>query len=161
MPTAPYHGGPSGIGPTIPVSRTQLPDETLGAQVTGSRTLDVNLYLVRLGPTIFWDVNRYVGLEGGIGPALGIVSGNLKFNETIMADNGGTTFNKGQVGATELTFGGYVNSMVTFHTVKNADLYLGVQFIPMNSTTVSGQGRSARLNLGGQLYLSAGINWPF
>lgn len=162
IPTAPYNGGPSGIGPIIPFEHTQLPDETgLPATVTGSRTLDVNLYLVRLGPTIFWDLNRYVGLQVGVGPALGIVSGNLKFDETITTEDGGTTFNRGQIGATEVTFGGYVNSTITFHTVKNGDFYLGVQFIPMNSTTISGQGREARLNLGGQVYLSAGINWPF
>jgi hypothetical protein len=162
VPTAPYNGGPSGIGPTIHDHATQLADEPgLPATITGSRTLDVNLYLVRLGPTMFWDVNRYVGLEVGVGPALGIVSGNLKFDETITTLDGGTTHNKGQIGGTELTFGGYVNSTVTFHMVKNGDFYLGVQFIPMNSTTISGQGREARLNLGGQVYLSAGINWPF
>jgi hypothetical protein len=162
MPTAPYNGGPSGIGPTIPYDSTGSTIETgVPATITGSRTLDVNLYLVRLGPTMFWDVNRYVGLEVGVGPALGIVSGNLKFDETITTLDGGTTHNKGQIGATKLTFGGYVDSTVTFHMVKNGDFYLGVQFIPMNSTTISGGGREARLNLGGQVYLSAGINWPF
>lgn len=161
MPTGPYNGGPSGIGPTIHDHATQLADESASATITGSRTLDVNLYLVRLGPTLFWDVNRYVGLEVGVGPALGIVSGNLKFDETITTDEGGTTHNRGQIGATELTFGGYVNSTLTLHMVKNGDFYLGVQFIPMNSTTISGGGREARLNLGGQVYLSAGVNWPF
>jgi hypothetical protein len=110
---------------------------------------------------MYWDLNRYIGLEVGVGPALGIVSGNLKFNENIVTETGGVTHNQGEIGATETTFGGYVNSTLTFHTVKNGDFYLGVQFIPMNDVTISGQGREGKLNLGGQVYLSAGINWPF
>ena len=41
------------------------------------------LYTLRLGPSVYWDLNEYLGLSAGAGPALGIVSGNLKYNETV------------------------------------------------------------------------------
>jgi hypothetical protein len=43
----------------------------------------------------------------------------------------------------------------------SADIYIGAQYMPMGNATISGGGRSGRLNLGGQLYFSIGINWPF
>lgn len=159
-PTDPYNGGSSGIGPTIHATPTQLADGLIGGTVTGSRTLDVSLYALKLGPTIFWDVSPYIGITAGIGPAVGIVSGDLKFDETLSM-SGSITQSKGHIGATDVTFGGYVNAMITYHAARNGDYYLGVQYMPMQSANISGGGRQARLNLGGQVYLSAGINWPF
>jgi len=36
-----------------------------------------------------------------------------------------------------------------------------VQYMPMGNAAFSGAGRQSRLNLGGQLDFSIGINWPF
>lgn len=160
MPTAPYHGGSSGVGPTIHDTPTSLPDEMTPGTVNGSETLDVTLYTLRLGPSFYWDLNRYIGVSLSGGPAVGLVSGALTFNETITA-GGGTSRNKGSIGANEIVYGGYVSGALMYHAVKNGDLYIGAQFMPMNNATVSGKGRQARLDLGGALFLSAGINWPF
>jgi hypothetical protein len=48
-----------------------------------------------------------------------------------------------------------------YHLVQNGDLYVGVQYMSLGNASISGGGRSAQLNLGGQVYISAGINWPF
>ena len=160
-PTDPYNGGSSGIGSPIHATPTQLANDQIGGTVTGSRTLDVSLYALKLGPTIFWDVSPYIGLTAGIGPAVGIVSGDLKFDETLSMNDGSITHSKGHIGATDVTVGAYVNAMITYHAARNGDYYLGVQYMPMRSANISGDGHQARLNLGGQVYLSAGINWPF
>ena len=161
VPGAPYNGGSSGIGPTIPAAFTKTTEPVAGSgTITGTRTLDVNLYAIKLGPTLFWDLSSRIGVALSAGPALGIVSGNLKYNETL-AVAGATAPNQGEIGATELAYGGYVSAMVTYHTVKNGDFYVGAQYMPMSNTSISGGGRSAELNLHGQMYLSAGINWPF
>jgi hypothetical protein len=44
---------------------------------------------------------------------------------------------------------------------KNGDLYISAQYMPMTDAIIGGGGREGRLNLGGQVYISAGINWPF
>lgn len=160
MPFLPYRGTSQGPGPEIHNQATLLDTTTETATLVGSRTLDVTLYTFKLGPTLFWDINRYMGLSVGAGPALGLVSGNLKYNETLLLATGSTP-NIGQIGATEITYGGYVNAMLTFHTVRNGDFYIGAQYMPLGKVRVAGNGRQSDLNLSGQVNISAGINWPF
>jgi hypothetical protein len=162
MPPPGYEGGSSGVGPLIDANPNFIGTETLdNIAVSGSRTLDVNLYTLKLGPTLYWDVTPYIGLSVGAGAAVGIMSGDFKFDETLSFDGGSQTQNRGEISGTDVTYGGYVNATLTFHTVKNGDFYLGVQYIPLGNTSISGQGRRAELELGGQIYISAGINWPF
>src|ERR1700690_1055484 len=81
FPPAGHRGGVGGTAflPSTPpsISTATVPNETL----TGTRTLDVTLYTVRLGPSVYWDLNQYFGVSAGVGPAIGIVSGNLQYNE--------------------------------------------------------------------------------
>jgi hypothetical protein len=157
----PHQGGPSGEGPIIPILPSSSTTQTLMNQtVTGSREIDVILYTFRLGPSFYWDLNQYFGMELGAGPAFGFVSGTYKYNETITTGTT-TSHNSGSFGITELTYGGYVNGTLLYHIINDADLYVGAQYMPMSDASFSSGGRSGTLNLGGQLYISAGINWPF
>jgi hypothetical protein len=160
VPGAPYQGGSSGVGPYIPISPASSVTNTSPGTVTGTRELDVMLYTFRLGPTFYWDINQYLGMQIGAGPAFGIVSGTYKYNETITTA-ASSTHNSGSFGFTDLTYGGYVNGTLLYHIINDADLYVGAQYMPMGNASFSSGGRSGQLNLGGQLYLSAGINWPF
>jgi len=163
MPGAPYAGTLGGLGePILPVQPSQVttPAPIGAGNITGSRKLDVMLYTMRLGPSVFWDMNEYFGLSAGAGPAVGIVSGNYNFDETITI-SGASTPNQGQIDATDIVYGGYVNASLMYHAVPNGDFYVGVQYMSLGDATFSGGGREGRLNLGGQLYISAGINWPF
>jgi hypothetical protein len=163
FPPAGYQGNPGGEGPNIHSTPLTGPDpETPGAEVpvTGSRKLDVTLFTLRLGPSLFYDLNDYVGLAVGAGPAVGFVTGNYKFNESIDTGGGGVP-NRGSFGADEFVFGGYANATITFHAVANGDFYLSAQYMPLGTTSFSEGGREAKLDLSGALYVSAGINWPF
>jgi hypothetical protein len=138
--------------------------DQVSASITGSHTLDVMLYTFRLGPTLYWDLNEDLGLTVGAGPALGLMSGSLNYNETItehLTSGDITIHNKGRVDGTDVVYGGYVNAMLTYHVEENGDLYLGVQYMSLGNANISGGGREGRLNLGGQVYITAGINWPF
>ena len=130
--------------------------------VTGSRELDVVLYAFRFGPSLYWDFGKYAGMSLGAGPAVGVVSGNYKYNEIITA-SGVSAHNSGEFGTTDMTFGGYVSGELMCHVQANgnADIYLGAQYMPMEDVTFSHGGREGKLNLSGQLYISVGINWPF
>ena len=144
-------------------SSTPIQNQT----ITGSRTLDVTLYAIRLGPSFYWDLTHSVGMSLGAGPALGIASGDCSYNEviTISSPSGTTTSrNHGSFGATDVVYGGYVNGTVMYHVEDNgqtADIYLGVQYMPLQDAHFNGPGLSSTLNLGGQVYITAGINWPF
>jgi hypothetical protein len=162
VPQAPYQGGSGGQAPTISDSPT-LPNSTqkFGSEsVTGTHQLDVMVYALRLGPSFYWDLNEYLGLSLGAGPAVGLVSGNYKFNE-IVSTGGVSTHNNGEFNSTQVVYGGYVNGTLLYHVINDADFYLSAQYMPLGSTTFSDAGREGKLNLGGQIYVSLGINWPF
>ncbi|HLX71248.1 MAG TPA: hypothetical protein VKV04_16605 [Verrucomicrobiae bacterium] len=160
VPGSPYQGGFNRDGePTISTAANISTNQTAGT-VGGSQSLDVMLYTLRLGPTFYWDLSDHLSLSLGVGPAIGIVSGDYKFDEIITA-NGVSARNSGSIGGTDFVYGGYVNATVLCHVVDNGDIFAGVQFMPMSNATISGGGRMGRLNLGGQLYFSVGVNWPF
>jgi hypothetical protein len=161
MPTAPYNGGSSGIGPTIRTTPTLVGTDTEAASLLGSRGLDVSLYTFRLGPTLFHDLSRHVGIAVGIGGAVGIADETYEFNEAITFSDGSVSRNRGSFGQTDVVYGGYVNVTATWHVEEGGDLYFGVQYMPMSGSTLSQDGREASLDLSGQLYFSIGVNWPF
>ncbi|HZI32507.1 MAG TPA: hypothetical protein VFF11_09205, partial [Candidatus Binatia bacterium] len=163
VPEAPYQGSFSGPGALIGTNFTTSASST-NQTVNGSYTLDVNLYAIRLGPSFYWDLTQHVGMSLGAGPAIGIASGDCTYNEQIVNGSTLVTRNHGSFGSTDVIYGGYVNGTVMYHIEDNgqtADIYLGVQYMPMQDAHFSGSSRSSTLNLGGQIYISAGINWPF
>ena len=147
--------------PSITNTPTQGPS-TNGAQgsFSGSQTLDVNLFTFRLGPSVYWDFNRHVGMSLGAGPALGYAPGQLKYNQTITA-SGVPSKSQGSVSVSDVVYGWYVNTMVSYHLVRNGDIFVGAEYMPLGTASFSGGGREASLNLKGQIYVTAGINWPF
>ncbi len=159
-PGSPYQGGSSGIGPVIDGTAIPKADVVSSGTLTGSRTLDVNLFTLRLGPTFYWNLHPRWGVSASAGGAIGLVAGDYRFDE--MATFGsGTTRNSGRFGKTDLTYGGYVNGLALFHLQHDADLFAGVQFMPLSDVRFNKGGREAKLDLGSGFYFTAGINWPF
>lgn len=165
LPTAPYTGSfirqpgewtiPS---PSSPTTTTTL--QTTAGTVTGTRQLDEVLYTFRLGPTFYWDLTEDFGMSLGAGGAMGVVNGNYKYNESITS-SGVSVQNFGSFGTTDLVYGGYANGTLMYHILDSADIYLSAQYMPMGNANFSSGGREAELKLGGQIYVSLGVNWPF
>jgi len=159
--SAPYQGDPSGTGPIIPSKYNSVTTQTLQNQVvTGTRQLDEVLYTLRFGPSFYWDLTEDFGMSLGAGGAMGVVTGNYKYNETITS-GGVSAQNFGSFGTTDLIYGGYASGTLMYHVLDNADFYLGAQYMPLGNASFSNGGRQAELKLGGQVYVSVGINWPF
>jgi hypothetical protein len=161
VPTAPYNGGSSGIGPTVPDTATALAGDATSGTIAGSRTLDMTLFLFRLGPMLHWEMHPRWAMTLSAGPAFGYVNGDLKFDENIVSADGGSANNRGRTGGSDFVFGGYVGATLLFHAEEHGDFYVGVQYMPLGSATVSGEGRQARLDMSGGIYFSVGVNWPF
>jgi hypothetical protein len=162
VPGAGYQGSFNGPGPLLNATSTNSSTTAIGT-VSGSRSLDVMLYAIRLGPTFYWDFSKNFSASLGIGPAMGIVDAEYKYNELVTA-NGSSSRNNGSFSAVDTVFGGDINATLLYHTADKArpvDLYLSAQYMPLESADFSQGGREARLNLSGQVYISAGVNWPF
>ena len=97
------------------------------------------------------------------GAAVGYVSGELEYNETLLfSSDGSRAYNRGSsVSDDQFIYGGYLSATLMFHVEEHGDFFLGVNYMPMSSATFSGGGREATLNMSGAVYISAGINWPF
>ncbi|HEX4343387.1 MAG TPA: hypothetical protein VH255_08345, partial [Verrucomicrobiae bacterium] len=164
VPTAPYQGGSSGTGPLLPTTPTSSTETTSSpASITGTQGLDLNLYVFRLGPTFNVNLGKSFSITAGIGPALGVVDGELQFNENIVTSVSSTS-NKGHISATQLVYGGYVNFTALYHLPSDAghaDIYISTQYMPLNTATFKGAGREGQLELSGQASVSIGFNWPF
>ena len=99
-------------------------------------------------------------LQIGAGPAVGILTGNYKFDETIVTA-AGSAENSGSIGTTKTVFGGYVNAGLAYRFVENGEIYAGAQFMPLGNVNMNFPGRQATLDLRQAFQFSAGINWPF
>jgi hypothetical protein len=163
MPDAPYNGGPSGIGPTIRDVATEVGvANTVPGTLQGSRSLEGNLYTLRLGPTLFYDVSSYFGVAGGLGPAIGLADITSHYNETISFADGSSARNQVSFGKSQLVYGGFLNVTATYHADERGDFYIGLQYMPMTGWKAEdGKGRQGNVNFGGQVYLSIGVNWIF
>jgi len=163
IPSAPYSGnfnrqpGEWTISDSLP---TVTPQSPAAGIVTGTRQLDEILYTVRFGPSFYWDLTEDFGMALGAGGAVGVVNGNYQYNEIVTA-GGVSARNSGEFSTTEVIYGGYANGTLTYHVLNNADFYLGAQYMPLGNASFSSGGRQAELKLGGQVYVSLGINWPF
>jgi hypothetical protein len=164
VPGAGYQGNLNKDGPLIPYSPFHTDTQQISnGTVTGTRKLDLNLFTLRLGPSFYWDVADNVGVSLGAGPAMGIATGEYSFNENIIA-NGVNSHNSGKIDSTEVVYGGYVNATVMYHIHDNGkigDIYLSAEYMPLGDATIGGGGQEGQLKLGGQVYISAGLNWPF
>lgn len=157
VPTPPpYQGGPSGIGPTISDTAHYVGTTNISGAGKVSEKLDVILYTLRLGPSVYWDFNRHLGMSVSAGPALGIVSGDLTYEQTFS-----TAHRSGRISDTAVVYGGYVNTSLYCHVIRNGDVYVSAQYMPLGNATIGGGATHARLKLDGGIYVSAGVNWPF
>ncbi len=161
MPEAPYNGGPSGLGPTIRDTGTPGASESSPGTITGSRKLDVTLYNFRLGPAMHWEVSKWFAFSVSGGGAMGFTTCNYRYNERINVSDGGQNSNRGNFDNTDTVFGTYANVTLLVHTKEKADIFVSAQYMMLDTVSVSSGGREASLDLGGGIYLSAGINWPF
>lgn len=167
----PYQGGPSGSGePLLPTTFTSSSTNFAGT-VASSSSLNVMFLAFRLGPTLRIDLTRHFSVYVGAGPALGLVTGYYRFNETITYQVPGTPTppptvanSSGRQEFTDFVYGGYVNAMLSYRiqdVTGPADIFIGAQYMPMTDAKFSQGGREADLSLKGQIYITAGLSWPF
>jgi len=160
LPTEPYQGGDSGSGILIRDNNFNVSSNSSSASVTGTHSLDAIVYSVRLGPTFDWDLGSHVDMQLGAGPVVGVVDGEYSFDETVTVGDV-ASHNRGSFSSVGVQYGGYANATFNVHINQSVDFYLGAQYVMMNNYNISSGGRSANLDLGGQILVSAGINWPF
>ena len=129
------------------------------AFLKGSRTLDVSLHTLRAGPTIHLELARRWAFQGGFGPAVGYVTGDYEFDESVTGSTSRSA--EGSFGSDEFVYGGYAQALLLFHFEEHGDIYAGLQFMGLTGSDFEEGDRKAKLNMGATLSFLVGVNWPF
>ena len=158
-PLAPYTGSPEG-GPLLSTNIVASGQTTTNGALSASRTIEVVLYNLRLGPHFHWDVNRRWAIEAMAGVALGLADGRYEYDERVHSATGQASSN-GSMRETSWLYGGYVGVLTQVHVERNAYFYGSAQFMSLSNVEFSEAGRSATLRLDQGLYFSVGFTWLF
>ena len=165
VPTAPYHGSFNRDGePTISTNispQSSIVDSS--DTITGTRTVDAGVCMLRLGPSVMVGVSRNMAVSVGAGPVVGVVAGDYRYNEIIQTGFG-QAHNHGSFGGAQLIYGGYVDASLVYHLTddeRDACIFIGARYAPMSSATFSKGGRTAHIDFSGQMFVTAGVGWPF
>ena len=146
MPTPPYNGGQAGVGhhPRRGDRPTGRHGERNGHGFAKRRCEPLQL---RLGPTFYWDLSRRLA-AGERRICAWARFRDYLFDETIVLADGSHSANNGRIGTTDTLYGGYANAMLTYHAQPNADIFFFFHFMTLGTSTIGGEGRQARLDLG-------------
>ena len=162
VPPPGHRGTASGIGQPVISRNFEEPEfEDITSNARSSRTLDVSLHTLRFGPTIHLELARRWAFQGGLGPAIGYVTGDYEFSDRVSLAGGTSRESEGDFGADEFVYGGYAQALLLFHFEDHGDIYAGLQFMGLTGADFEEGDRSAKLNMGATLWFLVGVNWPF
>ena len=165
LPDAPYRGGASG-GEQVSIPGGPGDDgrfeDVFEGRISGTRELDMYMHNFRVGPTFHWELSPRWAAQASAGAAVGIVSGDYRYDEQVTNLGTTTSFrNSDRFSQTEVVYGGYLNGVVMYHVQEHADIYAGLQFMSLSDAEFEKDGRRAKIKLGAAVSFLLGVNWPF
>jgi len=157
-PLAPYNGTFPGPGALL----GDTPVRTLGAAtLIGDQKLGGDLFALRLGPFVEWELTPKLSVSASAGLTLAPTRLDYDFSETATLASGATFTNSGHSSNTEILYGAYLETRLRYDYSENWGVYVAAQFQTLNSMQQSVGGRSAEFDPGATFALSTGITWQF
>lgn len=163
-PEAPYSGTFVGPGPLISDSPsrsfTTIPG---GAQVTGKREFNADMFGLRLGPYLEIPLDRKqrfnASFSGGL--ALAVVSGEFSYRESTTIQGAGTVQSSGSGTDSEFLVGGYFGGSFSYAFNPSWTVFAGAsyQYLPSYSQTVDG--REVELDFSKSVFVNVGFGFSF
>ena len=157
IPPGPGNGGISGAPQAL------LSDTTTrtAATLTGYQKLSGQMFSLRLGPFAEWNITHKFSLAASVGLTLAPTIVDYDFSETATLAGGGVISESGHSSKTELLYGPYVGAMLRYDFDKCWGVYVGARFQNLTDLSQSIGSRTARLDPGATVYLTAGASWRF
>lgn len=142
----------------IPQSTTTIPG---GAQVTGHRKLDANVYGFRLGPYLDFPLSEKLSLSFSAGLALGIVDSRFQYNEQVAISGLNPVSSSGSGSQSKLLAGGYVGANVSYALSKSWSALAGVQYQNLGRYKQNLGSKQAELDLSKSVFVNVGFGFSF
>lgn len=157
-PLAGYNGTFAGPGALL----GDTPVRTLGsASLFGDQKLSGDLFALRLGPFVEWNLTPKWSLSASAGLTVAPTKLDYDFSETATLASGAIFSDSGHSSSTEVLYGAYVDARLRYDYSENWGVYVGAQFQSLGSMRQSVGDRSARFDPGTTFALSTGITWRF
>jgi hypothetical protein len=122
--------------------------------LAGQRTLDAQVYSLRLGP--YYELGfgkRWAGRLGG-GLSLALVDTKLSYGSEALV---GSASSEG----TDFQAGGYVEGLILFSVTPHLGLFAGAQYEYLGTQDRSAGNETAQLDLTGAVSVLIGAQWKF
>jgi hypothetical protein len=161
-PPAPYDGTFEGPGPVIGSAPDRVTTVvTDGATITGHRTLDADIFSLRLGPYAELPLTERWTLDFCGGLMLIAGQTDFSFQETVTVDSGGTISRSGSGSDTDFMVGGYVGASVSYALTEDINLFAGAQFEAAGQAVNQEAGKESALNLNQSAVVMFGVSYRF
>jgi hypothetical protein len=159
-PQVPYTGSFNGPGALLGDSPTRTTaSETV--TITGSRTLDAQVYALRLGPYFEFPFGKHWSGRLGGGLALGVANTKYSYNETISFGGGQTVNNAGSSEGTSFQAGGYLEGKLLYAVTPCTSLFAGAQFENLGTFSRNAGNEQAQLDMSSTVYVLFGVQFNF
>ena len=162
-PPAPYqgtYGGPGSVIGSDPVTHT-VTSQAASAIVTGERTIDANVFGLRLGPYAEIPLNDRFSLLFSGGLYLVVSDTQFSFREAVTIDGVGTQTRAGSGSQLDFLVGGYAGGNLEYALTKQVNLFAGIQLQSAGRAVNQARGKEAILDLGESIVVSIGAGYSF
>jgi hypothetical protein len=129
--------------------------------MTSREKLSGQLFNIRLGPFVEWNLTPKLTLATSGGGLLMPGSVDYDFTETTLLAGGGVGVTTGHSSRAELLYGFYAGATFRYDFSNSWSAYLGGRFQSLNSLEQTVAGRTARLDQNATLHATVGVSYRF
>lgn len=159
LPPGPGYNGPfDGPGPLLGDTPTRT---TTSANRRSRQKLSGDLFSIRLGPFVEWNLTSKLSVAGSLGITVAPTYVDYDFSESVSVAGGDTYTASGHSSKSKLLYGPYLGGMIRYDFSKHWGVYVGAQFQNLRDLKQSIGSRTARLDQGATVYGTVGASWRF
>ena len=158
-----YVGQLDGAVPQLGTTATDLGPTTQpgAATIAGTRSIEANLFGLRLGPYLEYEFSRTVSVDLGGGFSGGLMDSKFSYADLVTINGLGSQASSGKEHSLGFIYGGYVRGQVTYKLGKHVALFGGAELDSLNDFTQSAGVAHAQINLGTIISFTGGLRLSF
>ena len=161
---------PTYVGPVSGPGAPQLGTDAMdagtvtqagAATISGYRKINADLYGLRIGPYVKYDLLKQVSVDLSGGFSTGIIDSRFDYNGLLTIPGLSSQANAGSDRSCDWVYGGYVRGQINVQLHKSATVFAGAELNSLSNFTQSSGSAHAQLNLGSAVYVIFGLGWSF
>lgn len=161
---------PTYVGPVNGPGAPQLSTDTVdagtttqagAATISGWRKIDADLYGLRLGPYVEYDLFKRVSVDLSGGFSTGIIDSRFEYHDVVTLSGLGSQTSADSDRGCDWVYGGYVRGQINIQLHKSAVVFAGAELNSLSDFTQSAGSAHAQLNLGSAVYVTVGLGLSF